>query len=169
VTQLGDYGRAAVLGARSVAILRGALGPFHPEVAEALRTLADAQERQGDLPAAERSLREAITVLDSVAGPRHPRTASVRYSLGRTLTTMGRYQEALDELALAHAMDAASGDEATRQLVRLQMAHVRLRLGQPAVAESLAAEVERALRPDSVADPNRTLLADLRAELARSR
>jgi serine/threonine-protein kinase len=166
---LGAFDRAIRHATRAVAVTRGAYGPFHVETAEALGALGMARERGGDPAGAEPNFREAVAVLDSVAGRRHPRTAQERYNLGRNLTMANRYAEALEVLRVAHEMNAPTGREPVLQLVRLQMAYARLGLGERAAAESLLAVVEAAVPPDSLDERTRRQVTDLKTELARTR
>jgi serine/threonine-protein kinase len=163
----GAHDEAVATANRSLAILRGAYGPMHTEVGQALSVLARAERRRGQVIRANQLQREAIAVLDSVAGRGHPLAIAERVRLAEVLNQDGQYQEALTLLTEARIADRPPAD-GVRLATLLEMARSRLRLGQREAAESLLVVVEQALQPAS-AQSHRDLLATLRKELSDTR
>lgn len=79
---------------RALPLARKALGPRHPEVAEALLLLGLADEASGDLMQAETSMREAYLILRETLGEEHADTAAAARPLARVLLALGAQDEA---------------------------------------------------------------------------
>ena len=82
------------------------LSPEHPEVAKMCNNLALALWLQGDLPAAEKYLRRAVSVAQASVGEEHHFTAGARFNLARLLNDMGQREAALVEAEQAAAIQA---------------------------------------------------------------
>ncbi|HEX2574667.1 MAG TPA: CHAT domain-containing tetratricopeptide repeat protein [Polyangia bacterium] len=99
----GNYDQAVRLTERMLKLREQALGPKHPDVATALRSLAVAYHLIGDDERAEPLMRRSLALRQELFGPRHPKVGDALYILGTILRVMGKKQEArrLLEEALA--------------------------------------------------------------------
>jgi len=93
LVERGAYAEAVRVLAEAAA-LRGEGGARTPELAEALRELANAHFYQGHWPETQ-ALRERVLALSrSLYGERHPRVAAILVDLGAIHHEQGRYAEA---------------------------------------------------------------------------
>src|SRR5579883_2259397 len=71
----GQYGQAAPLFQRALAIHEQVLGPQHPHTAQSLNNLAALYDDQGDYAQAEPLFQRALAIREQVLGPQHSDTA----------------------------------------------------------------------------------------------
>lgn len=98
-----DRGKEAVdLLTRLVDETRAFRGARHPDTAEALATLAWAQQSVGHYTESERTLRSALAIADrAAAGAMAEATTDMRNQLGALLLAQGRFAEAADNFRVA--------------------------------------------------------------------
>ncbi|AKF80300.1 serine/threonine protein kinase [Myxococcus fulvus 124B02] len=102
---------------RAVDITRRTLGDEHPEVARMRLALvpvlrdgafepqrANEEQTARDLDLAERTVREALAILERTLGPEHPRVYDALNDLGSTLVVRERFRDALPIYARALAI-----------------------------------------------------------------
>jgi eukaryotic-like serine/threonine-protein kinase len=75
-------------------VLREAIGPGHPDVADALTNMGLALATLGRLEEATRAHQDAIALLERVHGPEHPDLLAPRMNLAIALGAQERYDEA---------------------------------------------------------------------------
>ena len=91
---LGLYGRAHVLLARTLALRRKTLGEGNEKTLGAADSLALNLNREGRYPDAEKLQRETLLWRRSALGPQHRDTLRSMSSLANTLALAGRYRDA---------------------------------------------------------------------------
>jgi serine/threonine-protein kinase len=99
----GEYARAAEYETRALDAQESALGPKHPDVAQALNNLAVSLGDMGDHQAARPLLERALSIRTELLGPKHPLVAQSMTNLAHTLAELGEFAAARDlhERALA--------------------------------------------------------------------
>jgi CHAT domain-containing protein/Tfp pilus assembly protein PilF len=155
--EVGKYAEAIPLAQQVLAIRENALGPDHPDVADALEWLASLYDKQGRYAEAEPFYKRALAIYEKARGPDHPDVASALIGLGSLYREQGRYAEAEPLLRRALAIDekelAPNDPVLAGALGRL--ASLLSFQGRSAEAESLfkrsLAIYEKALGPN---DPN---------------
>jgi tetratricopeptide (TPR) repeat protein len=90
----GGYADAEPLFNRSLAILEKALGPNHPDVAQALNNLALLYDKQGRYTTAEPLYKRSLAIHERVLGPVHPNVALSLNNLAELYRAQGRYADA---------------------------------------------------------------------------
>ena len=120
------YPEAVVSYERALAVFRDALGERHPNVAAVTVNLGATQREAGDQPAAERTLRDAIRLQESVLPPGHWQRADAQSLLGETLCDQRKFAEAeplllgaVESLARAPAAAQTRHAEAVARIVKL--------------------------------------------------
>ena len=88
-TRLENYDRARPLLDRAVLLARGAGGPEHPRLGQALNDLGVLQRRMAELHASVATLKEALDVRRRLIGPRHKDLGVTLSEIGRTYEDMG--------------------------------------------------------------------------------
>ncbi len=108
----GQYGRAAPLYERALAIREGAHGKDHPLVAQSLNNLANLYSDQGQYGRAESLLERALAIREGAQGKDHPEVAALLNNLASLYSDEGQYgrAEPLLERALAIREGALGGD-----------------------------------------------------------
>jgi CHAT domain-containing protein/Tfp pilus assembly protein PilF len=99
----GKYDEARPLGERALMLREKALGADHPDVAEALNSLAILYSILGDDDRSEASFQRALSIREKALGPEHPALAQVLNNLGLIAQTRGDYARA--ESLLKRALD----------------------------------------------------------------
>ena len=152
--QAGKYAEAIPLAQQELAIREKALGPDHPDVAQALYTLALIYYVQGRYADAEPLLKRSLAIREKALGPDHPDVATVLNTLALTYYVQGRYADAepLYKRSLAIREKALGPDdpavaEALGNLAVLYDHQVRYADAEPLLQRSLAIR-EKALGPD---------------------
>lgn len=99
----GEYGRAAEYETRALDAQESALGPKHPDVAQALNNLAVSLGDMDDHQAARPLLERALAIRTELLGPKHPLVAQSMTNLAHTLAELGELAAAreLHERAVA--------------------------------------------------------------------
>ncbi len=90
----GNLKEARASFEKSIALGRELGGAMNPEVASALRELSSVFMWNDDLPAAERSIREALVIFNATRPPGHPDLILGEHRLGEVLMLEGRTDEA---------------------------------------------------------------------------
>jgi serine/threonine protein kinase/tetratricopeptide (TPR) repeat protein len=99
----GEYGRAAEYETRALDAQESALGPKHPDVAQALNNLAVSLGDMDDHQAARPLLERALAIRAELLGPKHPLVAQSMTNLAHTMAELGELAPAreLHERAVA--------------------------------------------------------------------
>jgi serine/threonine-protein kinase len=92
----GEYGRAAEYETRALDAQESALGPKHPDVAQALNNLAASLGDMDDHQAARPLLERALAIRTELLGPKHPLVAQSMTNLAHTLAELGELAAARD-------------------------------------------------------------------------
>ncbi len=97
------YAETGPLFERALAIFEKALGPDHPDVAQALTNLAELYRAQGAYERAEPLFERALAISEKALGPDHPNVAALLNNLAALYRAQGAYERAgpLCERALA--------------------------------------------------------------------
>ncbi|WP_437320807.1 tetratricopeptide repeat protein [Sorangium sp. So ce385] len=146
-----DYRRAASLYERLRSISEKALGPDHPDVAQALVGLAHAYLLQGDMGRAEPLYLRALAIRENALGPSHPDVADSLDNLAVLYRLRGDYANAepLHRRALAIREKALGPDHPDLAQSLLDLASL---LGPSPQAETLLRRAlairEKAFGPD---------------------
>jgi tetratricopeptide (TPR) repeat protein len=90
----GRYADAVPLYKRSLAIFEKALGPDHPDVAQALNNLAVIYVDQGRYADAEPLYKRSLAIIEKALGPNHPEVAQSLNNLAGLYEGQGRYADA---------------------------------------------------------------------------
>jgi len=90
----GQYGKAALLFKRSLAINEKTLGPYHPDVATSLNDLADVYRAQGDYSVAEPLFKRALAIRENAFGSEHLAVGENLNSLGLLYKIQSMYDRA---------------------------------------------------------------------------
>ncbi|HKY33106.1 MAG TPA: tetratricopeptide repeat protein, partial [Candidatus Polarisedimenticolia bacterium] len=125
----GEYARGADLFRRSLAVRRGRLGEWAPEVASSLNALALAQHELGRFQEAEPLYRRALEVDTVSQGEDHPHTTLVRGNLALLMLDAGRLAEAEGLYRIILAEVELEGDRPPAEGEGEQLAEVRDGLG----------------------------------------
>jgi Tetratricopeptide repeat len=114
LNQTGKYSEAVPLAQQALAIREKALGPDHPDVAEALNTLAQLYVRQGRYAEAEPLYKRALAIREKALGPDDPNVVSSYNSLADLYRAQGRHAES-EQLRLKSRaiMETSSRERAT--------------------------------------------------------
>jgi CHAT domain-containing protein len=139
----GEGREGTALLEEAVSASEHALGPDHPEVAQALYWLADARQSrtdQRDPAEADRLFSRALTIMRAGLGDGHPEVAKILCRLGMLRASQNRLDEAHALLEQARSSYAASlGEEHRYVAFCLQMlATLEYTTGDLAAAESHA-------------------------------
>jgi tetratricopeptide (TPR) repeat protein len=178
------YGLAAPLLEKALEINRRLLTDDHPFTAECYSNSAANLALQGKYAEAQPRFEKALEINRRLLTDDHPDTAKSYYNSAANLNAQGNYLEARDQwISAAKSVDvvrirvAFAGLERTRatQPVRLELAAVLARLGQPADAwQYLEADLGRGLLDELAARQSRRLkpaqrerLGELTSELER--
>jgi len=178
------YAQAQPLYEKALEIRHGLLTDEHPLTAGSYDNLATNLNAQGKYDQAQPLYEKALEIRRRLLTDDHPNTAGSYHNLASNLNAQGKYLEARDQwLRAVKSLDAArlrvafTGLEraGTLQFMRLSLAAVLARLGQPAEAwqrgeedlgrgllDELAARQDRRLTP-----VERARLRELTAELER--
>jgi len=157
---------------RSLSLYRSTYGEAHMNTGVAVSRLAGIRWQMGDTAEALRLQRQALTNLEGTAGPAHPETARSQAVLCHWLVAaLGEAGEALSicERAERGLRDAPATYRRGHALVRLRLAQAHLAVGSQAIADSILADVRRAVEEGTAGAPERRLLDSLIAVRARSR
>ena len=133
-------GRAAL--EEAVRLYEQARGGNHPDVANALRLLANVCERQGDLVTARRHAERARAILSMALGPNQPEVAAVTDSLAAISLSERDLPRALAEYREVLELERAIGDQPSIATAYTNIADVLRMLGRN---DESRAELERAL------------------------
>jgi len=180
----GKYALARPLFEKALDIRRRLLTDDHPDTAISYSRLAQNLDAQGKYAQAQPLHEKALSINRRLLTDDHPDTARSYYILAADLNAQGKYLEARDRwLSAVKSLDAArlrvafTGLEraGTKESVRLALAAVLARLGQPSEAwqrgeedlgrgllDELAARQDRRLAP-----AERTRLRELTTELEK--
>jgi len=90
----GAYDRAQSLAERALDLREKALGPDHPEVAEALNLLGVISTARSDYSRAELLFQRALAITEKAFSPDHPAVAEVTDNLAKNFNARGNYSEA---------------------------------------------------------------------------
>ncbi len=176
------YAQAQPLFEKALEIRRRLLTDDHPDTADSYNYLASNLYAQGKYTAAQTLLEKALEICRRLLNDDHPDTARCYNNLAFNLAAQGRYIEARDQwLNAVKSLDKArlrvafNGLERTgaEQPVRLLLAAVLARLGQPAEAyQTLEEDLGRGLLDElaarqDVAPAERARLRELTAELEK--
>lgn len=125
---LGDSGNAVDAARRAVGVAEAQLGPNHLVTAIFLGTLSSIQVSEGDLAGGLRSIARAVGI--------HERTSPERFELAASLTLLGDIRIRAGDFAVARRDLERALSLFTRLTgdFRYRVLHVRLRLGQAALA-----------------------------------
>jgi tetratricopeptide (TPR) repeat protein/predicted Ser/Thr protein kinase len=165
---LKRYDEARDLLRHADAVFERVWGPDHPVRAALLGNLGGLEYEQQHYDAALVAYRKAVTVLERAAGPESADTAGARRDVARTLVAMGKYADALVESQQDVAiLEKVGKDNPRLPGAQIQLAHIHLALGHPAVALPIA---ERGLANELAqgTDADRDELATGRFVLARA-
>jgi len=165
---LKHYDEARDLLRHADAVFERVWGPEHPVRAALLGNLGGLEYEQQHFDAALVAYRKAVTVLERAAGPESADTAGARRDVARTLVAMGKYADALVESQQDVAiLEKVGKDNPRLPGAQIQLAHIHLALGHPAVALPIA---ERGLANELAqgTDADRDELATGRFVLARA-
>ena len=125
----GHLDRAFELATESLALVRQALEPDHPEVAASLTLLGDVEHARGANERATAHFEAARMIWSAPANARNPASADNMASFATTLLALGRVDEALaqaDEiLQFAALVEVEKGSRATAHFVRAQIRGAR--------------------------------------------
>jgi tetratricopeptide (TPR) repeat protein len=151
---------------KSIALGRELGGPMNPDVASGLREMASVFMWNDDLPAAERAVRDALTIFNATRQRGHPELVSAEQRLGEVLMLEGRYDEAspLFESGLTAQTQLYSSNSAKVADVLESLSNVRRAQGRLADAEDYARRALRTReavlgREDTYSGYSRTILA----------
>jgi len=171
----GKYADAQQLLEKALEIRRRLLTDDHPDTAKCYILLSINLEAQGKYAAAQPRLEKALEIDRRLLTDDHPDTAESYRHAGANLNAQGKYVEAKDRWQHAvKSLDAArlrvafTGLEraGTEQSVRLDLAAVLARLGQPAEAwRRLEEALGRGLLDELAARQDRQLTSAERARL----
>jgi eukaryotic-like serine/threonine-protein kinase len=130
---------------RSIALGRELGGSMNPEVASALRELSSVFMWNDELPAAERSIREALLIFNATRPQGHPDLVLAEHRLGELLMLEGRIDEAapLFENSLVSQAQLYGNDSVQVADVLDSLSSIRRAQGMLVEAEDFA---RRALR-----------------------
>ncbi|WP_131743131.1 tetratricopeptide repeat protein, partial [Actinomadura roseirufa] len=130
--------------------------------------LAAVHRDLGDLPEAERLLREAFERARADLGVEHPATLVPQAGLAAVLVDLGRPDEAAALLLRVHEIRARRLGPAHPATLRAGtgLGHLYLRGGEPRRAAAL---FERVLTEDAASNAGAEIVASARAGLARAR
>lgn len=133
---------AAPLFRQALDLLALRYGDHHPSLAPPLSNLGSALRRSGDLDGAETTFRRVLALQRQSLGDQHPSLASTLNNLAAVLALRHRGAEAIElyQRALAILRSAVGEDHFRVRFLELQIASVRVDLGE-------AATVETQLRP----------------------
>ena len=150
----GKFADAIPLAQQVLAIREKALGPNHPDIAEALNDLAELYRSQGRYAEAEPLFKRSLAILEKALGPDHPDVATALINLAVLYMNEGRYAEAepLYRRSLATREKALGPDHpdvatALNNLAVLYKEQGRYAEAEPLYKRSLAIR-EKALGPD---------------------
>jgi tetratricopeptide (TPR) repeat protein len=110
----GDIGGARDAGLRALKVREAKLGADHPQVAESLVALADADLADGSRDAVERArggLLRALEIQTAKLGPQHPQITHTLDRLGAAATQLGKHEEALGHFERGLAIRVATQGE----------------------------------------------------------
>jgi serine/threonine-protein kinase len=93
--RMGKHAEARTALERSIGLFTKAVGPDHPEVANALNSLGAVVSTAGAYTEARSLLERAAAIREKAQGPDHPETARALTNLGVTLTHLGEYERAI--------------------------------------------------------------------------
>ena len=164
---VGDYASAQSAFEEMLVIQRGLSPPDHPDLAFSMTLAATNLVRLGELGRAEALFAESLAILRAKLEPGHTRIVTTMQGIGELRLAQGRLDEAAS--VLREALDLR------RRLVgpaHPLVAAGLLPLGQCLAAQGRVAEARAAWEealPMAVAGGQGTLVARLRAELARGR
>jgi len=171
----GKYAQAQRLFEKALEIRRRLLTDDHPDTAQSYNNVAYNRAAQGKYAQAQPLYEKALEIRRRLLTDDHPQTAESYSNLAYNLSAQGKYLEARDRrLSAVKSLDAArlsaafTGLEraATKQSVRLALAAVLARLGQPSEAwQSLEQDLGRGLLDELAARQDRQLTAAERARL----
>jgi serine/threonine-protein kinase len=89
-----DYGEAARLMERSLAIAKASLGEGHPRTAYALEMLGGLESRRGNFAKAEQLSRLSVEIFDRTLGGRAVEVADAHADLAKVYSRVGRWADA---------------------------------------------------------------------------
>ncbi|MEM9460426.1 MAG: serine/threonine-protein kinase [Myxococcota bacterium] len=89
---------------RALASFESALGPDHPDVAQALRSIGAVHRARGELDDALAHYRRASAIVERTLGPRHPAAAGLLNNIGNVLKRQDEPGEALEHYERASAI-----------------------------------------------------------------
>jgi CHAT domain-containing protein/endonuclease YncB( thermonuclease family) len=92
--QAGRYAEAVPLAQKVLAIREKALGPEHPDVAQALNNLAMLYQAQGDYGRAAPLYQRSLAIREKALGPEHPQVALSLNNLASLYQDQGDYGRA---------------------------------------------------------------------------
>jgi CHAT domain-containing protein/tetratricopeptide (TPR) repeat protein len=94
LSRAGKYGEATEIAKRALAARETALGPEHPDVATALKTLADLYRTQARYSDAEPLYRRSLAIREKALGSDHPGVGAVLNGLAGLYEDQARYSDA---------------------------------------------------------------------------
>ena len=135
----GNYVEAAIIAQQALDLAEKSWGPDHPNVAAALRSLADAVGAQNRFAQAEPLYKRSLAIREKALGPDHPDVANSLSGLAELYYNQGQRMQA--ELALKRVVaileKALGSDHPDVAASRINLAALYNNQGQFAQAESL--------------------------------
>lgn len=162
----GNLSEARANFEKSIALGRELGGSMNPEVASGLRELSSVFMWNDELPAAERSIREALQIFNATRPRGHPDLALAELKLGEVLMLEGRFDEAapMFESGLTAQTQLYGSNSLKVADVLESLSNVRRGQGSLAEAEEYARRALRTRetvlgREDTYTGYSRTILA----------
>jgi len=97
----GEYGQAAELYTRALALDLRQVGDTHPEYLTHLANFGTVKEAQGNLREAAEAYRKLITAYEQIGLPQHPNRIDAESNLAAVLLAMGKHDKAKSHLDTA--------------------------------------------------------------------
>jgi serine/threonine protein kinase/tetratricopeptide (TPR) repeat protein len=102
---LNEYAKARELYERALAIFVEILGTDSKEVASLHNNIAILLYLEGDIPGCAKRLELSIEIEERILGPQHPSLVGKIVNLGRTRAALGDFEQALDDVRRALAIN----------------------------------------------------------------
>ena len=129
----GNAGEAKRLAMLALERRRNALGEGHPAVADALRSVAYADDELREYALAEQGARQALKIYRETLGPNHPHVANALADLGQYYLHQGEIDRAKETIleALSNKRKTFGGDDLITAQIQGRLAAAYLRGGEP--------------------------------------
>jgi serine/threonine protein kinase/tetratricopeptide (TPR) repeat protein len=102
---LGEYAKARELYERALEIFVETIGTDSKEVASLHNNIAILLYLEGDIPGCAKRLELSIEIEERILGPQHPSLVDKIVNLGRTRAALGEYEQALEDVRRALAIN----------------------------------------------------------------